>query len=916
MWLCVAATVLVYPSILDMAPFRGSDFKEERLCIGDSEPPWTSSRCQRLLRPLTSKTALLRKMKIGDLSESCRSPHDASVNPSPGSSTLAQHHFKVQDFDPCAVVVNCTDELDWTAFSRPRKRLRRTYSGKPRLEVFTSNTDPGSKPTTKTSAEAILQLFSEESEVQAVVRDDNKQPAFDTLQIKEPAISHISELSSVDLAAQRRAFTELARSSCPNHWKILAGLYDSLVALLKATAEDQSAMVRSIDTTRLDCLGPVSRPTGGNTSLDLTSDMSKPRKNSTSSVLCEEKRARTLFATCLRKIPALIMMEQRSLKLEDLENDVDVSSTMYSDLEQLSPSNTAGWKPLKEVVRAHGIVILTDAIKESLINSHIAGALMRVCLMQGAYHEAAMIVGAMTTNMEPLSKPASTDSLLFSYHTSTTMHAMHNLQLETPSFRFMYVQLAKLLENDNLPLEWITTQDMVDIWKRVVIDVTQGRPDAGEAVALLRVVFDIANARTSVSRAGAIHELRIKSHWKRRVTQKTKNRLGSQKALGLASDEDVEEEELAERTSQVLLSLLTVTSAIARLDSSKTSLVTEVGQQAKKLNELEKCGHSYDINPDELGLSILAPALTSTKMGSPCLRTLAEAFSRTTPKFAVTAGSFLCNIAQCCGRVTARDPYEHLDSMMKCLGFRLADNSEHKALRATYNAICVAAAFELAEKSGQPKHMEGAVALDLRLQGGNAKHAFRTPGKTPAQRREYSRTGFRWEEGISEWVAQTPPRALNNPCSENNKVDNSEHELLSLLTNTRPSVPEPEDLGETSPCAKRHTKPEAKGEMPLNRKRGRPKKNASESKFKKVKEMYKSKAFEIFSDQDEGTIATSLRESLSRNLRDLHEACGNSRVRRDVSGDGKGAADAEFRATAANLTGGAESEDELSLSLA
>ena len=274
------------PVYLDMTPFRGWDVEEERLCIGGSEPSWTSSRCQRLLRPLTSKIALLRKMKVGDSSESCRSPHDASVDPSPGSSKSSQHSSKVQDFDPCAEVVNRTDEMDWTAFSRPRKRLRRTYSGKSRLEVSTSSTDPGPKPTTKTSAEAILQLFSEDSEVQAVVRDNNKQLALNTLQIKESATSRGSGYSSVDLPAQRRVFTDLAKSSCRNHWKILAGLHDSLVALLKATAEDQSAMVRSIDTTHLDCLGPISCPTGGNTPLDLSFDMSKPRKNSPSSVLC------------------------------------------------------------------------------------------------------------------------------------------------------------------------------------------------------------------------------------------------------------------------------------------------------------------------------------------------------------------------------------------------------------------------------------------------------------------------------------------------------------------------------------------------------------------------------------------------------------------------------------------------------
>ena len=855
-------------------------------------------------------------MKIVDSSELCGSPPSASIDASLGSSTVAQHYSKVRDSDPCPQVVNPTDDGDWTAIARPRKRLKRTYSGKSRLEIPTSSTDSGSKPTTKTSAEAILQLFSEESEVQAFVHDDNKQLALNLLHIKEPVFPRNPEPGSVDLAAQRRAFTDLAKGSCPSHWQILAGLHDSLAALLKATAEDQPAMLQSISKTHLDSSGPISRPPGGNGGHHLTSDISTPRKNSTVSVLCEERRARTLFATCLRKVPALIMMEQRSLKLEDPENDVDVSSTMYSDLEQLSCSNTVGWKPLKEIVRAHGIVILTDAIQESLIGSHIAGALMRLCLTQGAYHEAAKIVEAMTTNMEPLEKPASTDSLLFSYHTSMTLHAMHTLRLKTQSFRFMYVQLAKLLENNKVPLEWITAQDMVDIWKRVVIDVTQGRHDATEAVALLRVVFATGRARTGLSPAGGIHELRINSHFKRRKSKTKKNRPVSQRALGMAPNEEIGGERVSTRTSQVLLSLLTVASAIGLLNPSKTFVVTEVGQQAQQLNELRNCGHLYDISSDNLGLSMLASAISSTKTGPRCLRTLAQAFGQTTPDFAVTAGSFLSNVAQCCGRVTARDPYEHLHCILRCLGSRLADNCEHEALRATYNSICVAAAFALAEKSGQPKHMEGAVTLDLRLQGGNAKHAFRTPGKTPAHRREDSRTGFRWEEGISEWVAQTPLGSLNSPCGDNNKVDRSEHEVLSLLTNTRPSLPEPENLDETSPCAKRHTGLDPEGEIPLKRKRGRPKKMGTRGKFEKVKEMYKCKGLELFSDQDEDDVATSPQQSCSRNLQELHEVLGNAGCRRNVSIMGsKGAADAMFRAKAASLTDGTESEDELSLTL-
>ncbi|KAG7007555.1 hypothetical protein G7Y79_00009g026640 [Physcia stellaris] len=683
------------------------------------------------------------------------------------------------------------DSSDWITDTRPRKRLRRTYSSKSNVQAPVPDPIPVSRREQEKSAGDILRMIDKTFLIGFTeLRDDHGGLALQGMSDDMPDNFPNAPTSSVEWEVGcgqktplRGAFTKLARNLSPMNWRTLDGLHDGVLALLKATADEKPKELRL---------------------------------KATLPTLPREYRSRSLFATCLRKIPDCIIEEQLSTTIEDPENDVDVSTMMYNDLEQMNTSGTGGWRPLKEVVRAHGIAILVSAIKESLINLPMARALMLLCVEHGAYDEAVTIVKAMITTMKPLPKPETPSSLLYAFRTSVTLQTVQTMGMLTRYSKFEFDSLAKLFDASIISFEWMYTPDMVDCWNRAVISATQGRSDGNDAASLLCTVVAKAHRMNSPSLLEKVQELRLQSGRKSRKVQKLGKKNWSKNIQAASLSDDGEEADvLWGDMINVFSNLLTVLCATSLLQSSRASVLTDIGQEARRSDELHSCvssqGHSCDINHDHLGLSLLASTIATQPPDHHCLDALIRGITKTTPDFHVTAGTFLCNVAQCCGRVALKDPFEHLRDLINCLGHGVANRTYDESRRATFNAIYINAAFKLAEQSGQPKHFEGALALEQRLGGGKAEHAFRTPGKTPRHSREQARSGFRWEEGICEWVAQSAEAAQEpeNACSDEAAVVQESSKEEDIASSIHQSFQDIDHLAENSPCARRIPKPES-----------------------------------------------------------------------------------------------------------
>ena len=901
------------------SPYHSADFKEDKVTLRDSEPSWTTSRCHRLLRPLSSKIALLRKLKELGSKELGNSIADSSLGYERQSSwNLPTGTHSSQESESASTdIAGMDDTSSWLADSRPRKRLRRTYSSKSSVQAPFSNAVAAPNLARETSAENILRLIDEHrSKVHNHLRDDYGGLALDGLSDDEPEkFPHVPtesiewEVGCGQKTPLRGAFTKLARNLSPVNWRTLDGFYDGLVALLKATTDS-----KLVD----------QRPKNSSIFLPYKAAM--------------RDGSHSLFATCLRKMPQYIRDEQLSTTNDDPESDVDISTIMYNHLEQMNTSNTGGWRPLKDVVRAHGIAMLVAAIKESLINLPLARALMLLCLEQGACEEAATIVEAMVAIMKPLPKPETSSSLLFSFRTSITLQTMHAMWILTKCSRFEYAQLAQLFDSNVIPFDWICTPDMVDCWTRAIISATQGKPEAPEACLLLRTVMAKASVRAGLPSSEHVHQLRLRTQQHRRRSDRFENEIAD-KLIQITSRPapDIGEEETSsEEISSVLSNLLTVLCAISLLESSRASVLTHIGQEAQQMSDLRV--HDYgqrhvcDIDHDQLSLSLMASVLATHDSDHQCLQFFTQSLLETTPKFPVMAGLFFCNVAECYGRVALKDPFKQLQDLIRSLGHKAAGHLiQDDSCRTILNAVYINAAFKVAERSDQPKHFEGALALEQRLPGRKGEYAFRTPGKTPAHCRQESRSGFRWEEGICEWVAQSPEVAQKLQQEDNSgimvvKASSPEEKLVHLAD---PLVQDPGNPSEQSPCARRNPVEEAQERFSSTRsirphtlmpvsgcfeahgrpRRGRPRRLVGQ-KCKHVQ------------DQDELQVTKTPHEPRQHVQPRFHGACATWKIRPIVLIEkaelgvlfrAGGTAKATSQTTTTSFFGDAESEDELSV---
>jgi len=162
----------------------------------------------------------------------------------------------------------------------------------------------------------------------------------------------------------------------------------------------------------------------------------------------------------------------------------------------------------------------------------------------------------------------------------------------------------------------------------------------------------------------------------------------------------------------------------------------------------------------------------------------------------------VCNVARCCGKAVAQDPFYHLQKLLRGIdGISLALDS---AVRKVYHGICLAAAFEFAEGTGQPRHLEWASALERKLDGGIPGQPLRTPRKTPSNDLKSKRDGYRWEDGICEWVARTPAGSLK-ALEEDGGEDGEQDGYDSHTGDPVHSAPSEEcgDPPDMSPCLKK-----------------------------------------------------------------------------------------------------------------
>lgn len=725
-----------------------------------SEPAWTTARCNRLLRPLSSKISLLRKYNgtrrnSGEEEGSESPPEPSHISSGPKSNaTNGKENF----LTPASSLG--IHGLNWDPSPRPRKKVKLTYSSREIIHSIKGET---------ASVRAIPSKFrSGPSALIASSFANVEQPLLPSIVAHKYRSRGTNTNGQVEKSSQpglhsvnarsREIFRRYAKSDYPDCWKLFDGIHSGLEALLKATSKNLT----------------------GN-----------------------RKGARSLFSTCLRKIPEYIAAQERWCRAQDPESAADVSSSIYGELETIGAHSLQGSNALQEVVRAHGVDLIGSAVMDGLICFPIASRIVKLCLGLEAYDEGQHLVDCILRH-KSFPPPTSRDDVLFSKELSI----LDQFAVITSRFGFLYRKLTTLFENRLLPIEWISSPDMIERWSGVIQCISEGNSDAKDAGILLRTVILMSEGQLFTSMASQIHSLRIRS---RNVPSDTSegwpqvdklNGIGSFPGHMQWTSDSIGGE--TPKTGLRLLAALCALDFAQKLavgpNAASTPVLQDLALEAHQIIGIQEL-HTQSVeksgfHADGPCLVLLAAGLSSSmaKKDDTVLPWYLDIFGCThlSNRFPSKAASFLSVVASWRGQALASDGFECMQEIIQqllrvpSLGCCLPET------RTLVGTIATTAAIQYASTTSKPRHLSWALDTETRVNGMTVGLACQTPRRIPEDRLAKAHLGFRWEDGICEWVSGTPGVPKPKPIiyrDTNNIVSDTESADKPKPTVTLGSLP-------------------------------------------------------------------------------------------------------------------------------
>ncbi|KAL2181548.1 uncharacterized protein P884DRAFT_214746 [Thermothelomyces heterothallicus CBS 202.75] len=721
-------------SIYPASPKHRNTTKQNTSTIASEHTqPWTATRCHRLLRPLLTHIAALRKVK---------ERRDLVCN-SAGSGQNVKHQRTV--LGKRSYPGSDSDYSD-------KKKTCRKYSRRATRRSATTN-----------------QSCTPQRNVQRQRRQPSNKGSHDVM-LPTPFLRRVRnhQLSSPIRAPYDALEGEdpaLASSRCTHPGsgcKTKCAFEMSLAALRSTIDAERHSLFESIFK-----------------AFDALLRVTSPRKN-------QAAHPKSLMAMCLRKVPAYIAGLEEWERQESEENGTKlavqgagVSFEIYSELESLGAVD--GWSSLCLLVRAHAVRIIQDAAAEGLLEDSVTGLLIRVCLEYMPPTEFDGLIRAFV--VRPYPKPSTPDDDLF---TSPAHQPLSVLKSCDPSGTWILPRvLAELLAGGLLPADWILNRSFIALWPSAVRHVTHMKPcqDILDfAITTLKLLCELAAPR----RPRGVPQTRLRG--KPQTTL-----ISALAALGsvvLLSEEGLNQTFGASPDSPVTciatlrrrMNYITAACS-ARLKPRKTP-TRKLGTYLLALCCLLSLPEPTSSCPAaEVSLELSAAVVaTAWKDSQTCHRKGGDNKSKNNPALMLQYDATIALIsamAHHCGRGSAglsSSPHAYLDRFCGRLSALLSQQQQQQqhqasatAAKAAVSGMRVDGAFRLAELTGDLRDLEVAEGLlrerqqeQEQEQQGTVTDACATPGRRGATTgkgrggKVASFLGVRWDEGISEWVAATP----------------------------------------------------------------------------------------------------------------------------------------------------------------
>ena len=744
-----------------------------------NQAPWTAARCQRLLRPLSSKIAHLRKLKG---LETLRGSADRELDGEQNRIVVIDSRRKGYNEHLQSNQPICPKSEEWECSPRPQKRIKRTYSSRTKVQM--AGVDEGIRMIPSSSVMSGESLRMVQCQLSMPSLDNESQTQDPGLCVKntvQPPLVDVPKAVRKEIKRARCQPGTLATSDysrlqiqylMQGRSKELAKLYDaiylSLSTILKTTHHSQGA---------------------------------------------DRKGCPSLFSTCLKTVPDYIQEEDYWARVENPIVHPDISSTIYSELE--STTAGLGWRPLRKIVRAHAIMILRTAIKDGLISVSIANVLLEFCIGEGAYDDAQEILESMTSFM--FSREIhSTDEATLNDH-CTIFKGVQLFSEIAGKHGFLYRHLAAIMVSA-LPWTYLSSS-LYNSLSGAVQSVAKGDEHARDAANLIRSLVRPSDVTLVPTTPTQIQEMRLAnvSKQKRNVQRRASSR-GDGVTNSIKSDSSYSKtidgsQESTKSLPVKVADLLAVLSAVSivQQENYKADSTLNCSPTAILLREIAQEAHqSIEIalniagSPEYLRnkRTLILPLIADAVVGMMCDETVSryswvsslnlDAISALSLDDNVVseAGSFICMIAQFYAQARASSGFEFIKRVVEKQRIAAKSTSWAKATQSFLNSLIMATALAFSQNTSQPCHLDWALSVEQIIGVRNEATPRSTVDRTPARAIYQARNGYKWEDGICEWIAKTPAidmHAPGTPSSTGTSTDN-DHALAIGTPTTCPET--------------------------------------------------------------------------------------------------------------------------------
>ena len=673
----------------------------------DSEKEWTAARCNRLLRALKSRVAILNKDLLWiQLNNQGR---DATTEGKAGTIRKA-------DQDP-----------DWT---QGRKRVKRTYSargGKSNLGTRNSSQVILRAPAWKESRSFIpLEILAptpilNRARGDIVNTSSSAPPPVEIGRQDHRPNKRTKPKDSQSTFQLSETLRDFRKQIPASRYTVYEGIYNGLETLLKATVAEE----------------PPKRRSG----------------------------SKSLLALCLETVPRYIAEEEELFAAHTEEtgsksalDSRDISTEIYDDLEYFG-SIGKGWRHLRVIVRSHGIQVISDAIRAGSLDGEFVGILITLCIHTKAIKEAETLLSSLLSSTV-IPGPKSVFTRFADEPPARSLSMLWKFVEMTGTSSFQFRQLSDMVSGGLVPVSWLATRELASVWTSAIQALSLGWDDTDALIFMDTVLPLLAQSRWLTSTEGFGTEGSVMLDATRHTFSSLLTTLSSIVILSRDTAKQTQSHIKSPAATEYGHLVALIRSCLVQWELSSTSSIEGTLLVVANLFTQE-VGHNTLAEVNLVDVDALLNHLCKMGRSSTILPSHHEVVT------------FICSVARCCGRGASSSGFEHLEKLHQILEELVLDQESEggNILREIISDSALAFAQEVPDR----KHLDYAAKMEGKV------HRIETKpnqSHTPRHSLNSSHIGYRWEDGISEWVSATPGISAGKFAQSTtfSRADQSSHE--------------------------------------------------------------------------------------------------------------------------------------------